>query len=197
MRTLRSWLLVIGVVLVFAAGCGDDDSESEGSTDAASENEPEGAGDLSDEEQAYVDEAVNGFDAERDAPMTEDDARCIATSMVQTIGVERLEEMGFTPESFSEDGDLPEGAVTEADAEVIVSGMAECIDMRELFLAGFTEDESLSPETIDCLTEQFDEELVTNLMVVLLSEGEAGLSENTGPGAELMEAYTACPGVLE
>ena len=56
MRALRLWLLVIGVVLVFAAGCGgDDDSESEGSTDAASENEPEGASDLSDDEQAYVD----------------------------------------------------------------------------------------------------------------------------------------------
>ena len=191
MRALRSWLLVIGVVLAFAAGCGDDDSESEGSTDTASES------DLSDEEQAYVDEAVNGFDAERDAPMTEDDARCIATSMVQTIGVDRLEEMGFTPESFSEDGDLPEGAVSEADAEVIVSGMADCIDMRELFLAGFTEDESLSPETIECLTERFDEDLVTDLMVVLLSEGEAGLSETSGPGAALMEAYTACPGVLE
>jgi len=192
MRALRSLVLVIGVVLVFAAGCGDDDSEG-GGTDTGSESE----GDLSDEERAYVDAAVDGYDAERDAPMTEDDARCMATSMVQGIGVDRLEEMGITPESFSEDGDLPEGALTEADAEAMVSEIAGCIDLQELFLAGFTEDESLSPETVECLADQFDEDLVTRLMVVLLSQGEDALSEGSGPGAELMEAYLACPGALE
>ena len=197
MRALRSWLLVIGVVLAFAAGCGDDDSESGGDADTGGATETASEDDLSDEEQAYVDTAVEGYDAERDAPMTEDDSRCMATAMVQGIGVDRLEEMGITPESFSEDGDLPEGAVSEADAEAMVAEISTCIDLQDLFLAGFTEDESLSPETIECLTEQFDEDLVTRLMVTLLSEGEDALSADTGAGADLMEAYLACPDALE
>jgi hypothetical protein len=187
MRALRSFLLVIGVLLTFAAGCGDDDTESGGG---------DGGSDLSDEEQAYVDEAVEGFDPDRDAPMTEDDARCIATSMVETLGVDRLEEMGLTPESFASDAELPDGAVSEADARTMVDGISDCIDLRELFLAGFTEDESLSPEAVECLSEQFDEDLVTRSMVVLLSEGEDALSETSGVGAEMMQAFLACPGVL-
>ena len=121
----------------------------------------------------------------------------MATSMVEGLGIERLEEIGITPESFSEEGDLPEGSLDEADATTLVDGIATCIDFRELFLTGFAEDGDLSPETAECLAEEFDEDLVKRSMVVLLSEGEAALDADSGVGQEMMAAFLACPGALE
>jgi hypothetical protein len=180
MRLLRHLVLPV-TLLTFAVGCGDD---GEG-----------GGGGLTAEEQAYVDEALEGFDPEEEAPLTEDDARCVATSMVEGVGVERLEEVGLTPESFSSDEDLPDGLAVE-DAQTIVDGMKGCIDLQELMLAGIAEDASLSEETQECLAEHFDDDLVERSMVALLSEGTDALSEQSGVGAELMAAFVACPGAL-
>jgi hypothetical protein len=180
--------MVVALLLLGGAACSDEGDATSAGT---------GAGGLSAAEQAYVDEALEGFDAEREAPMTEADARCIATSMVEGVGVERLEEMGITPESFSDDGDLPDGAVEEADAEAMVDGISECIDIRGLFLAGFNEDGSLSAEAEECLADAFDEDLVKRTMVVLLTEGEDALSDDSGVGAEVMQTFLACPGALE
>ena len=188
MRPLRLTVVLVLALIGVASGCGDDD---DGGGDAGSDSG------LSAEEEAYVDEAIEDFDPERDAPMTEQDARCVATSMVQGLGVERLEEIGITPESFSDDGDLPVGTVDEADATTLVDGIAECIDFRELFLAGFAEEGSISSETADCLAEEFDVDLVKRSMVVMMSEGEEALSASSGVGAEMMEAFLACPGAIE
>ena len=184
----RSSTMVVALLLVGAAACSE---EGDATSDAP------GASGLSAAEQAYVEEALEGFDAEREAPMTEADARCIATSLVEGVGVERLEEMGITPESFSDDGDLPAGAVEEAEAEVMVDGITECIDIRALFLAGFNEDGSLSAEAEECLADAFDEDLVERTMVLLLTDGEDALSDDSGVGAEVMESFLACPGALE
>ena len=177
MRTLRP-LVLLAAFALGAAGCGDDDPAADDGLDAA--------------EQAYVDEALEGFDPEEEAPLTEDDARCIATSMVERVGVERLVEVGLTPESFSSDDELPDG-LDVADAQTIVRGIKGCIDFRDLFLEGFADDGSLSAEAQACLAEQFDDDLVERTMVVLLSEGETALDDDSGVGGELTAAVKACP----
>src|SRR5690606_33584482 len=89
MRRLTT--IILSSMLLVAAACGDDDGG--------------GGGDLSSEEQEYVDAAMAEFDAEEAEPLTESDARCIVSSMVDKLGVDRLGEIGITPESFgSEDG---------------------------------------------------------------------------------------------
>jgi hypothetical protein len=188
-RASRSVAWLVALLLAVAGACADE-ADPDGAAGG-------GDAELTEEEQAYVDAALEDFDPQEEAPMTEDDARCIATSMVEDVGVERLEEMGLSPESFSEGGELPEGAIAEAEAQDLVDGITECIDVRALFLAGLDEDGSLSPEAEECLTEAFDEELVTRTMVVLLTQGEDALADDSGVGAELMRAFLACPGVIE
>ena len=189
MRAARFLALPVAVLLAVVGACADE-ADPEGASGG-------GSSDLTEEEQEYVDAALESFDPAEEAPMTEDDARCIATSMVESLGVDRLEEMGLTPESFSEEGDLPEVAVQPDEAEELVDGITGCIDIRDLFLAGLNESGSLSAEAEECLAEAFDEDLVKRTMVVVLSEGGDALDEDSGVGAEMMQAFLACPGVIE
>jgi len=182
MRTLTS-LLLAGALLFGAAACGDDD-------------EGGGGDDRSSEEQEYVDAAVSTFDPEEDAPLTEEDARCIATSMVDNLGVERLEELGITPESFGdEESALPED-LDEDEANRVVDGFEGCFDMTQLFLEGIDEDGALSPEARECLADAFDEDVTRRIFVTMLTEGEDALEEDQELMSEFLRLYSACPEAL-
>jgi hypothetical protein len=175
----RSSAVLVALMLAGLTACGDDEPSSN-------------ADGLTDEEQDYVDGALEGFDEEEEAPLTEEDARCIATSMVKAVGVDELEAAGITPESFSSDDEIPEG-LEEDQARAIVGGIKGCIDMLELFVEGIAEDTELSEDARACLADQFDDDLVDRLMVTMLTEGEDGLDPSTGVGAEVMQAAFACP----
>ncbi|MFL6205884.1 MAG: hypothetical protein ACJ739_11085 [Acidimicrobiales bacterium] len=183
-RALRL-LLLPALLLAVGAGCGDDGDDGGG----------DGGDGLSDEEQHYVDDAMKDFDAEDAAPLTEDDATCIVTSMVRSVGVDGLEDAGITPESFSEAEGFPDG-LTEDQATQVVGSINGCVDLRDLFLESITQDSSLPKDTQDCLAKQFDDDFVRRLMIVTLSKGEEGLSSDSDLTAELMAIFQECPGAL-
>lgn len=174
-----------GLLLLGAAACGDDEDGG-------------GGGDLPAEEQEYVDAAMAEYDAEEAEPLTEDDARCIVVSMVDALGVERLEEIGLTPESFADDSDEPfPSGLEEDEANQVVDGFEGCFDMSQLFLDEMAADESLPPEARECLAEAFDEDFTRRIFVTMLTKGEAALEEDEELTSELFAAISQCPEVLE
>jgi len=180
MRRLTA--LVLSGFLLVTASCGDDDG---------------GEGDLSSEEQEFVDAAMAEYDAEEAAPLTEDDARCIVQSMVESVGVDRLDELGITPEQFGsqDDAPFPEG-LTEEEANGVVDGFEGCIDLSGLFLDGMAEDETLSAEAKECLADAFDEDTIRRIFVTMLTEGEDALEQDEDLMAEFLGIFSECPEAL-
>lgn len=176
--------LTVGMLVLLGAACGDDDGGGGG------------GGDLSSAEQEYVDAAMETFDPEEAEPLTEDEARCMVTSMVDAVGVDTLEDAGLTPESFGEaDSPFPEG-LTEDQAEGVVDGMEDCFDLSQLFLDGMAEDASLSDEDRECLADAFDGDTVHDLFVTMLSQGEEALQEDPEAMSAILELFSQCPGAL-
>jgi len=186
-RALRL-LLIPALLLAVGAGCGDDDEGGSGGGGGGEDG-------LSDEEQAYVDAAMKDFDPKEAEPLTEDDATCIVTSMVDSVGVDGLKDAGITPESFSESEGFPDG-LTEDQAGDVVGAINGCVNLRDLFLEGIEQDSSISKETQDCLAERFDDDFVRRLMIVTLSKGEEGLSSDSDLATELTTIFQECPGAI-
>lgn len=182
MRKLTS--IALSSMLFLAAACGDDDGGS--------------GSDLSSEEQEYVDAAMAQFDPEQAEPLTEEEARCVVSSMVSGLGVDRLEELGITPETFgSEDGaPFPEN-LTEAEANQVVDGFDECLDLGALFAESMAQDDTLDEETKECLADAFDASTVRRLFVTMLTEGEDALAEDPELIEDLMGVFSECPGALD
>ncbi|MFP5255839.1 MAG: hypothetical protein ACLGI8_08340 [Acidimicrobiia bacterium] len=168
--------------LLLLAACGDDGGG--------------GGGDLSSDEQEYVDAAMAEFDPEQAEPLTEDDARCVVTSMVDSLGVDRLEELGITPASFgTDDAPFPEG-LNEDEANDLVDGFDSCIDLPALFTEQMAADPSIDDETKECLEGAFDEDTIRSLFVTMLTEGEDALQEDPELLQELMSILQECPGAM-
>lgn len=176
--------ILLSSLLLVAAACGDDDGG-------------DGDGGLSSAEQKYVDAAMAQFDPEEAEPLTEPEARCVVSSMVTSLGVDRLEELGITPETFgSEDGaPFPEN-LTEAEAEGVVDGFDECLDLGALFAESMAQDDTLDDETKQCLADAFDSDTVRRLFVTMLSQGEDALTEDPELLQDIMGVFTQCPGAL-
>lgn len=181
MRKLTS--IAISSLLLFAAACGDDDGG--------------GSGDLSGPEQEFVDAAMAEFDPEDAEPLTEDDARCVVTSLVEELGVDRLEELGLTPESFgSEEGaPFPEN-LSEDEANGVVDGFEGCLDLAGLFTQSMAEDDSIDDETRECLADAFDKSMVRRLFVTMLTQGEDAMTEDPELLSDIMSVFMKCPGAL-
>jgi hypothetical protein len=177
-------IFLIGFLLIGAAACGDDDGGS-------------GSGGLSDKEQEYVDAAMAEYDPEEAKPLTEDDARCIVTSMVEGVGVDRLEDLGITPQQFgSDDGStFPEG-LTDEEANRVVDGFDGCIDLPALFTESLAADASLSDEDKACLDDAFDNDTIRKIFVTMLTQGEDALQDDPELMNEFMAIFQKCPEAL-
>lgn len=181
MRKLTS--IAISSLLLFAAACGDDDGG--------------GSGDLSGPEQEFVDAAMAEFDPAEAEPLTEDDARCVVTSMVDSLGLERLEELGITPDSFGSDegAPFPEN-LDEDEANDVVDGFEDCLDLGALFAESMASDDALDEETRDCLADAFDKDMVRRLFVTMLTKGEDALEEDPELLGDILGVFAKCPGAL-
>lgn len=170
--------------LLLLAACGDDDGGA-------------GGGDLSSEEQEFVDAAMANFDPEEAEPLTEDEARCVVTSMVDGLGVDRLEELGITPETFGDDDGAPfPEDLSEGEATIVVDGFEDCLDLGALFADSMAADDTIDQETKDCLADAFDDETVRRIFMVMLTEGESGLEDDPDLMSEFMGIFQECPGAL-
>lgn len=171
-------VLMTGVLLL--AACGGDDKGG-------------GSGGLSAEEQSFVDDAMEGFDAEEAAPITEDDATCMVESFVTNLGVDRLDELEISPADFASDDESFPSGLTADEATQVVDGFEGCIDLSSLFLDSLAQDQSMSEEARTCLAKAFDEAAIQRIFVTLLTDGEDALTADEDFMAEMTAVVSTCP----
>lgn len=86
-------------------------------------------------------------------PRTEEDAECVARSLVDGLGVERLLIV-----NLAADGDLfVEGSLTGAEADTVANGFVDCVDTRAILVEQF-EAQDLPRDLATCLAEEIPEE---------------------------------------
>ena len=177
-------VLVIGALALVLGACGDDDD----------------GGDVSEEEQPYVDALVESAaeDDGEDLQLDEAQAECLAPEWVSILGVDRLEAAGIEPGDLAADDlDFAELDLSEADGEAMLDALDECdVDMREIFLSGMTEDSELSEEDRACLDEAFDDDLLRRILVTSLVEGEDALDQDEDLMGEVFAVFAECPGAV-
>lgn len=167
---------------LLAAACGDDDSGSG----------PE----LNDREAAYADAIAQTYQESSEAPaeVSDEQASCIASSIVSVVGVERFEDADVEPEDISADIDLDEtfGGLGEEEATDIGGAIGDCIDLQQLVIDGIGTD--LPDEAVECLRENLDEEVIQEFVVASLVAGGDEVSSDVQ--TRMLSVLQECPEAL-
>jgi hypothetical protein len=70
------------------------------------------------------------------------------------------------------------------------------MDVRAAFIEGLTEGEDMSDETVDCLEDAIDDDLVKRVLVTSLIEGEDALQADQDLMSDLIGVLSECPGAV-
>jgi hypothetical protein len=70
------------------------------------------------------------------------------------------------------------------------------MDVRAAFVEGLTEGEDMSQETVDCLEDAIDDDLLKRVLVTSLMEGEDALQEDQDLMSDLIGVLSDCPGAV-
>jgi hypothetical protein len=148
------------------------------------------------ERAAYVEAFVEGAEAAGATADTiaEETNRCFAESAVDAIGVARLREADVTPDEIRESragspADLGV-EVTERDGEEYYERLGDCVDVRAYLLRALTSGAELADESVTCLEEAFDDELVRRVVVTDFVHGREAASSDVAE--ELDAVYADC-----
>lgn len=131
--TPRIIATMLALVLVIAA-CGDDDSPGVGGDNSRL------VGDLT-----AVIAAEN--QSSSDFPMSDDQAACFATALIDVLGAERM--AGALDQEFEEFM----STASQTERRAVVDAMFDCADFGAAMTAEFSSD--ISPDSAQCLGEAF------------------------------------------
>ncbi len=163
---------------------GGDDSADDSGDEGGDETTTTEGGDESGESvdvgadgQAYVDAMVASMGEDEEFPFTDGQAECYSTRFVDTIGVDRLQAAGITPEQMAGDDDTLEYTELELSLEEgnqIYDHLGDCgIDLRAMMMESFAaSDDDITPEMQACLEGVFTDENLRTLMVSSMVNGE-------------------------
>lgn len=145
----KTALVLTGLAMLGLVACGDDSGGGSSS------------GNLSAEEQEYVDAMMTSLKADDSAPFSDDEGRCLAEGMVTAVGVDTLKEAGITPADIGGDGNLVFGELPKEKTDALVSLFfdGKCFDFGKLIAAGMAQDPSVSLPTdkAECLGDKMSE----------------------------------------
>lgn len=182
---MRRTMLAVLVMAALGAACGDDDGGGGGGGESSSE-----------EGQEYVDAIVASND---DSELTDEENECFARAFVDAVGVDGLQG-AVTPDEIREDPQSsPEefGITLDDDqADAFWEDVNECMDVRAAFVEGLTEGEDMSQETVDCLEDAIDDDLLKRVLVTSLMQGEDALQEDQELMSDLIGVLSDCPGAV-
>jgi hypothetical protein len=155
MAKLRLHLALVVAALVLAA-CGGDDPLI----------------------QAMADDMVTQADG---LSYDSEEALCVATSSYDSLGSDRLAELGVTVES----PDLLDARVTETEAASLVDGLYGCLDVNQMIITQVTAT-GLPESAAQCIIDDLGDDAVRQLMIDQFEGDELQL----GPKAQ--SAMLAC-----
>ncbi len=178
---------VLAIATMTACGGDDDDSGSGGAVSA--------------EAQPYVDALKKSMtsDTEDGLQLTSSQADCMAPKFVDAIGVDQLKAKGITPEDMGDDSDtdLTELGLTEAQGNKLYDSFGACdVDIKDVFISGIGGDAELSDADRTCLDENFDDDLLKQVMVISLTKGDDALSSNEDLMGKVLGVFAKCPGAV-
>lgn len=178
------------MVVVLAAGalalaaCGGDDDDG-------------GGGDVSDEEQPYVDAIAAQFqtDDESELQLTGEQADCVAPRWVDTIGLDTFEEQAITPEDIndSSEDELSTLGLDESQGNELYDAFEACdVDVPALLIDSLAADSELDADTVTCIEDNLDADLVRRLMVAVVTQGDDALTGDNEVTQDFTTALTEC-----
>jgi hypothetical protein len=155
-------LAAAGMLLLSACGGGDG-----------------GGADLNENEQAQADAIAEAMTsgAGSDAVFDAEDAACYGASVVDAIGVDRLEELGLGVAEL-EAGATPDQAdLSDDDIEAMTRAMIDCIDFRAMLVDEFVAG-GMTQEAAGCIADGLDDELLVSIAKTQIAEGStAGIDD--------------------
>lgn len=170
---------IVAAGLLLLAACGGD-SEGEANVDA------------------YVEAAVGSLTASPDSFLDEETANCVATEVVDLVGVGALTEAGMSPELFAAGG---LAGISELDVEIPDDAAAElgenlgrscdvATPVKELVVEQFRDDETDLPQEVTaCLEGSIDDQAAADMLGAIIIDGSMGDRARTVHG----DAIVACP----
>jgi hypothetical protein len=170
---------IVAAGLLLLVACGGD---SDGEADA----------------DAYVDAAVVSLTDPPDSFMDDETASCVATEVVDLVGVDALTEAGISPELFAAGG---LAGISELDVELPDDAAAELGDdlgrscdvaapVKELVVSLFEDDETdLPAEVTACLEGSIDNQAAADMLGAIVIDGSIGERARAVQG----DAVVACP----
>lgn len=171
---------------------GDETTTTEGDDDGGESGDPV---DVGGDGQAYVDAMMQSMQGDEEFPLSDDQAECFSSRFVDTIGVDRLQDAGITPEMMASDDDSMEFTelnLSEDQGNELYDNFGDCgIDLRQIMLDSMAEDEEMTPEMQTCMEGVFTEENLRTFMVIGMTQGEDAL-ENDPAGAALVSGLMGC-----
>ncbi|HYZ98390.1 MAG TPA: hypothetical protein VE575_06540 [Acidimicrobiales bacterium] len=194
MRRMRVVVAVL-VVGVLGTACGDDGGGRDGGdVFGGGDGGGSGAEASSERGQEYV-EALRES-ADDDENFTQEEVDCLATAMVEAVGVDNLDNV-TSPDELA-DSDLSEVGLTldEQQGDALWEEMGGCLDFRQLFLDQLEQDQGLPAEAVDCLDGAMSDDFLQRVFVTSLVEGEEALDQDEELNDELLEVFQECPEVL-
>ncbi len=193
-------LLVASVLAIGACGGGDGDEVDEpagvtgGGDGGALEDpsEPDTTTGEIDPLVAAVAASIRNPDDPSEALPTTDEALCVARGTVDSIGAERLAELGVTVDDVP--AELVEFGLDANELERVVDIELACIDFRRLLSETFVVDVGISSGGAECLAAAFPADLIRR---AALAEGSSDPAAVDGLDAAYVEALSAAaPGCL-
>jgi len=176
---LRAWRIGLVLASAWIVGCSSNDG-----ADGSSDDPLEGTG-----REAYV--AAFGAGDAAGAPVVEDEDErraCVVEAVVDGVGVEVLRDV-VTPrevaDAATDGGTALAGLGVELDGgrvDAVVEGVEECGDLGELFVGEMATlgGGELPGPAMECFEGKLDDDLLREIVVTRLVEGDAAFAEKPG-----------------
>lgn len=90
---------------------------------------------------------------------SEEEARCVAGGIVDGVGEDRIEELGFTPDNV----DMIQSAdFTDEEIDTMLDVYFDCVDVRQVIVANLAA--NVGEEAADCVAENLSEDVLRDFV---------------------------------
>ncbi len=194
----RSFITVfMAFALLGATACSDDSGSESSETSEPPVSDPAVPGVTS------PDDLPIGTEEDLRAAMTEsissptgttpfDDAttECLVDAIIDSIGYDRLIELGVRPGNVSDA--QPLSGMSDAEKRAYLDAVAQCTSLRDLVIASF----GLDPPFDECVEEAIPDEEVARAILLYTLEQNDPTAVPTGPVGDVFETLQSCQAEL-
>lgn len=178
-----------------AEGSGEPSETTEGDEETTTTEDGGGEVVVSGDARAYVDAMVGSMTADEDFPLSDEQAECFSARTIDTIGVDRLQEAGVTPEMMADEDsamDFSDLGLTEDEAGDIYDHFGRCdVDLQDLMMQSMAADDEVTPAMQACMETVLTDENLRKLMVSSMMNGDEAM-DNDPELEELMGGLMGC-----